>query len=165
MVWPCGEAEALYGVAGTSVAGGFVSVSGVGCCWAADGAAVVSEGAVVVWEAIESPGALCPSCGLGCAEDGEEESGGEGNRDAPPLADTAADSTVAAVSADSQDRFEGVALDAVVLYLGGVVGERVWEGADGSRGRFFELDRYENSRECECSCCRPEGIMLWWNLE
>lgn len=110
-------------------------------------------------------GSLCPSCGLGCVDDGDEESGGEGNRDAPPLADTDVDSTVAAGSVDSQDRFEGVALDAGVLYLGGVVGERVWEGAADSRGRLLEFDRYEVSRECECSCCSPEDIILWWNLE
>lgn len=90
---------------------------------------------------------MYPVGGLACcaawrADDGfEEESGGDGNRDAPPVLDGPSCSTVASDSVESQVRFEGVALDTLARYFVGGVGDRAACGAAGSLCRLFELDR------------------------
>ena len=86
-----------------------------------------------------------PCCGLWPTD--EDESGGEGNRDAPPLEDTASCAgklsvSVVTVDADaSQVRFDGVALGIVdALYFGDVEGRVEREGA-ASLGRLLDSDR------------------------
>jgi hypothetical protein len=89
------------------------------------GAIVFTAGAAdCAWDAMELLGPLCPSCVFGCA-DGEDESGGEGNREAPPLEDGSFWSAVTSGSVASHDRLEGVEVDTGVLYFGGEVGERI----------------------------------------
>lgn len=83
-----------------------------------------AEAAECAWDAMELLGPLCPSCVFGWA-DSEDESGGEGNREAPPLEDANFWSAVTSGSVDSHDRLEGVAVDTDVLYVGGDVGERI----------------------------------------
>lgn len=84
--------------------------------------------------------ALRSTSGVGRAEDGDEDSGGDGKRDAPPLAGSGGSSVVAPVSVASQDRFEAVALGADILVFTGDVGDRIWAGAGDSLGRLLEDD-------------------------
>lgn len=92
-----------------------------------------------------------PCCGLWPVD--EDESGGEGNRDAPPFEDTVSCScagkllvSVAAPGADvSQVRFDGAVPGIVeTLYFGDVEGCVEREGAT-SLGRLLDSDRYEDS--------------------
>lgn len=92
-----------------------------------------------------------PCCGLWPVD--EDESGGEGNRDAPPLEDTASCAcpgklpvaVAAAGTGVSQVRFDGAVLGIVeALYFGDDEGRVEREGAT-SLGRLLDSDRYEDS--------------------
>lgn len=118
------------------------------------------------WEAMAADGAMFSFCARGPTEDGwgEDESGGEGKREAPPLDKAGfcagASSVSALVAVASQERLVGVALDTDGLYLGGEVGDRAASWAAGvSLGRLLDSERYEDSRER--SCCKPDAIMPW----
>lgn len=110
-VWPCcglgGMSARTRGVGDLCA-----SESGEGCCWVGVGVELLVTADAVFWIsiAINSDEGLFAFCALTRAEAGfgEEESGGVGNREAPPVDEICLGS--ASVSADSQDLLEGVAL-------------------------------------------------------
>lgn len=92
-----------------------MSDSGEGCCWVGVGVELPGTGTAgaVVWvsDAMYSDDEGLASCAVTRSEAGfgEEESGGVGNREAPPVEEICFCSV--AVSVESQDRLEGVAFD------------------------------------------------------
>jgi hypothetical protein len=142
-VWPC-EEEAFYGVARGPADKGLVSDSGEGCCWCEDDRDVAEDTAVCVWDAMDATELSLPCCGLWPVD--EDESGGEGNRDAPPLEDTVSCSCAGKLSVSAVTvRFDEAVLGIVeALYFGDVEGRVEREGAT-SLGRLLDSDRYEDS--------------------
>lgn len=67
---------------------GVASFAGEGCCWSDGGTdVVVKDVALRGWDAMAADGAMFSFCARGPTEDGlgDDESGGDGKREAPPL--------------------------------------------------------------------------------
>lgn len=112
---PSGEVEVLSTLT-RGVGDLYESESGDGCCcWVGVGVELLGTADVVAWvsDAMYSEDGLA-FCALTRAEAGfgEEESGGVGNLEAPPVDEMYFCSVAVpvSVSVDSQDRLEGVAL-------------------------------------------------------
>lgn len=91
IVWPCGDG-ALHGAVLDPVGVGVASFAGEGCCWSDGGIDVVVEDvAMRGWGDMAADGAMFSFCARGPTEDGlgDDESGGDGKREAPPPLDKA----------------------------------------------------------------------------
>lgn len=93
---------------------------------------------------------------------GDDESGGVGKREAPPLADAARFSSTTAVL-DSQCRSEDLEL-VEFRYWAKESGE--CDLCDGApRGLLIDSVLYDESESWEWSCGNPEAAIELWNRE